>query len=118
MRWRSWISLSGMGRSAERIALVTSSLTTSSLTKHLHDAQSAPYLRYFNTKMKREADVPIDEELEQAIRDHQQRVLERWPRHGCPLSAAAREGVGKAADVRRQLPADAPPLAGDLRHPQ
>jgi hypothetical protein len=79
MRWRSWISLTGMGRSAERIALVTSSLTTSSLTKHLHDAQSAPYLRYFNTKMKREADVPIDEELEQAIRDHQQRVLERWP---------------------------------------
>ena len=30
--------------------------------------------------MKREAAVPIDEELEQAIRGHQQRVLERWPK--------------------------------------
>lgn len=46
----------------------------------LHDGQNAPYLRYFNTKMKREAAVPIDEELEQAIRDQQQRALERWPK--------------------------------------
>jgi integrase len=45
----------------------------------LHDGQDAPYLRYFNTKMKREAAIPIDEELEQAIHDHQQRVLDRWP---------------------------------------
>ena len=30
----------------------------------IHDGQGAPYLRYFNTKMKREAAVPIDEELE------------------------------------------------------
>ena len=29
----------------------------------LHDGQGAPYLHYFNTKMKREAAVPIDEEL-------------------------------------------------------
>jgi hypothetical protein len=33
----------------------------------VHDGQGAPYLRYFNTKMKREAAVPIDEELEAAI---------------------------------------------------
>jgi integrase len=46
----------------------------------LHDGQGAPYLRYFNTKMKREAAVPVDEELELAIRGHQQRVLERWPK--------------------------------------
>lgn len=45
----------------------------------LHDGQAAPYLRYFNTKMKREAAVPIDEELQVAIRDQQQRVLQRWP---------------------------------------
>jgi len=45
----------------------------------VHDGQNAAYLRYFNTKMKREAAVPIDEELEQAIREHQRHVLDRWP---------------------------------------
>ncbi|WP_255345488.1 tyrosine-type recombinase/integrase [Streptomyces chartreusis] len=45
----------------------------------VHDADGAPYLRYLNHKMKREALVPIDEELEQDIRDQQQRLLERWP---------------------------------------
>jgi integrase len=45
----------------------------------LHDGQGAPYLRYFNTKMEREAAVPIDEELEDEIRAQQRRVLERWP---------------------------------------
>lgn len=44
-----------------------------------HDGQGAPYLRYFNTKMRREAAVPIDEELEAAVRDQQRRVLDRWP---------------------------------------
>jgi len=45
----------------------------------LHDGQGAPYLRYFNTKMRREAAVPIDDELEAAIRDQQRRVLDQWP---------------------------------------
>jgi len=45
----------------------------------LRDGQGAPYLRYFNTKMRREAAVPIDEELEAAIRDQQRRVLDQWP---------------------------------------
>jgi integrase len=45
----------------------------------LHDGQGAPYLRYFNTKMRREAAVPIDEELEASIRDQQRRVLDQWP---------------------------------------
>ncbi len=35
------------------------------------DAEGAPYLRYFNHKMKREALVPIDEHLRQAITDQQ-----------------------------------------------
>jgi len=35
------------------------------------DAEGAPYLRYFNHKMKREALVPIDEHLRQAIVDQQ-----------------------------------------------
>src|ERR1019366_10530461 len=45
----------------------------------LHDGQGAPYLRYFNTKMRREAAVPIDDELEASIRDHQRRVPGQWP---------------------------------------
>jgi integrase len=45
----------------------------------IHDGQGAPYLRYVNTKMNREAAVPIDDELETAIGARQQRVLQRWP---------------------------------------
>ncbi|WP_200824835.1 tyrosine-type recombinase/integrase [Nonomuraea solani] len=45
----------------------------------LHDGQGAPYLRYLNTKMKREAAVPIDERLEADIVEQQRRVLHRWP---------------------------------------
>ncbi len=36
----------------------------------VHDADAAPYLRYYNHKMKREALVPIDEELERLIGEH------------------------------------------------
>jgi integrase len=43
------------------------------------DADQAPYLRYFNHKMKREALVPIDEELHQLIGQQQRRLLVRWP---------------------------------------
>lgn len=39
----------------------------------------APYLRYFNHKMKREALVPIDQEVEADIVAQQQRNLQRWP---------------------------------------
>jgi integrase len=48
------------------------------------DTDGAPYLRYHNTKMKREALVPIDEKLWREIREQQQRVLQRWPA-GTPL---------------------------------
>ena len=51
----------------------------------LHDSQGAPYLRYFNTKMRREAAVPIDEELQAAIVDQQRRVLDQWPDHATCL---------------------------------
>ena len=43
------------------------------------DAGGAPYLRYRNHKMNREALVPIDEQLQQLIAEQQQRVLQRWP---------------------------------------
>jgi hypothetical protein len=39
----------------------------------------APYLRYLNNKMARQAAVPIDEELQAEIRVQQQRVAARWP---------------------------------------
>ena len=39
----------------------------------------APYLRYYNHKMKREALVPIDDELTALIREQQQRVLGLYP---------------------------------------
>ena len=39
----------------------------------------APYLRYYNHKMKREALVPIDDELTALIREQQQRVLALYP---------------------------------------
>lgn len=43
------------------------------------DADGAPYLRYHNTKMKREALVPIDEELRAMIAAQQDRNRQRWP---------------------------------------
>ena len=45
----------------------------------IRDADGAPYLRYFNHKMDREALVPIDEELEHAIGKQHQRLQDRWP---------------------------------------
>ena len=45
----------------------------------VHDGAGAPYLRYFNHKMRREAAVPIDPDLETQIRAQQQRVAQRWP---------------------------------------
>jgi integrase len=49
----------------------------------VHDGQGAPYLRYLNNKMKREAAVPIDDELEGDIRAQQHHVADRWP-HDIP----------------------------------
>jgi integrase len=45
----------------------------------VRDADGAPYLRYYNRKMKREALVPIDEELPALISGQQDRNRERWP---------------------------------------
>jgi integrase len=44
----------------------------------VRDAQGAPYLKYRNTKMRREALVPIDDQLASQIHDQQQRVQARW----------------------------------------
>ena len=78
----------------------------------LHDGQGAPYLRYFNTKMRREAAVPIDEELEAAIRDQQRRVLDQWPDGTTCLFPRERANVsGNLPLADEDLPADAGPLA-------
>jgi integrase len=62
-----------------RCGLRASDACTLSFDCLLHDRHNAPYLRYFNNKMGREAAVPIDEELEAEIRTQQQRVTDRWP---------------------------------------
>ncbi|WP_405065049.1 tyrosine-type recombinase/integrase [Kribbella sp. NBC_01510] len=43
------------------------------------DGDGAPYLRYFNHKMRREALVPIDAELERELGEQRHRVRDRWP---------------------------------------
>jgi len=43
------------------------------------DGSGAPYLRYRNHKMKREALVPLDDELLALIGDQQQQILDRFP---------------------------------------
>ncbi len=48
----------------------------------IRGGDDAPYLRYFNRKMKREAVVPIDDEVEADIVAQQQRVAGRWPGGG------------------------------------
>ncbi len=49
-----------------------------------YDANNAPYLRYVNHKMKREALVPIDEQLEKAITAQRETVREAY-RGSSPL---------------------------------
>lgn len=43
------------------------------------DADGAPYLRYRNHKMKREALVPVDEELHRLVLAHQRVLADCWP---------------------------------------
>lgn len=45
----------------------------------IRGGDGAPYLRYLNNKMGREAVVPIDEEVEAGIVAQQQHVAGRWP---------------------------------------
>ncbi|MEE2058021.1 tyrosine-type recombinase/integrase [Rhodococcus artemisiae] len=61
----------------------------------LHDGQGAPYLRYFNHKMRRESAVPIDEELETEIRCQQEKVTARWPEHRHLFPAVNGNAIGR-----------------------
>jgi integrase len=67
-----------------RCGLRISSATTLPRDCVVTDAAGAPYLRYRNTKMKREALVPIDEELQALISGQHDRIRERWP-DGTPV---------------------------------
>jgi integrase len=61
-----------------RCALRASDACTLGFDCLVHDGQGAPYLRYLNHKIRREAAVPIDEELQTEIRAQQTRVTARW----------------------------------------
>jgi integrase len=67
-----------------RAGLRISSALTLAYDCVVRDGDGAPYLRYLNTKMKREALVPIDEELTEQIHAQQQRVRQQWP-NGTPI---------------------------------
>lgn len=60
----------------------------------IHDGQGAPYLRYRNHKMRREAAVPIDEQLERDVRDQQARVAGCWPDEHPHLFPALTQNAG------------------------
>lgn len=60
----------------------------------VRDVDGAPYLRYYNHKMKREALVPIDEELEADITAQNKRVLDPWPDGACPHLFPAEKANG------------------------
>ena len=85
----------------------------------VRDADGAPYLRYYNRKMKREALVPIDEELEALIARQRERNRERRP--AGPRSCSPRPTAnidGTRPDRLQHLPGRALPVAGRLRHPR
>jgi integrase len=67
-----------------RCGLRVSSAAGLALDCTVTDAGGAPYLRYYNTKMKREALVPVDDELFRQIGEQKQRVLQRFPA-GAPV---------------------------------
>jgi integrase len=66
-----------------RCGLRISSVLTLAYDCIARDADGAPYLRYVNTKMKREALVPIDDTIVERIGHQQQRLQQQWP-NGTP----------------------------------
>ena len=71
----------------------------------LHDGQGAAYLRYLNHKMRREAAVPIDDDLEAEIRAQQQRIATSWPAATpAPVPAAQGQRRRTASVDLLQLP--------------
>jgi integrase len=67
-----------------RCGLRVSSAVTLDWDCVVTDDAGAPYLRYWNTKMKREALVPADEDITAMIAAQRDRVRRRWP-DGTPV---------------------------------
>jgi integrase len=71
------------------------------------DPDGAPYLRYYNHKMRREALVPVDEELTGQIAAQRRRTAERWaggtpvlfPRPHANLRGTRPTGAGTYRDA-------------------
>lgn len=61
----------------------------------VRDGQGAPYLHYTNHKMRRDAFVPIDAELAEAIATGQQAVLAEFPGATCLLPRPTRNLDGR-----------------------
>lgn len=61
----------------------------------VRDGQGAPYLRYVNHKMSRDAFVPIDDQLAGAIAAQQHAVITAFPQSGCLLPRRTRNLDGK-----------------------
>jgi len=61
----------------------------------VRDGQGAPYLRYVNYKMSRDALVPIDDGLAEAIIAQQRGVIVMFPQAGCLLPRRLRNIDGK-----------------------
>ena len=85
----------------------------------VRDADQAPYLRYLNHKMSREALVPIDEELQAAITGQQCRVREPLaPGDTGLVSPGPGQPRRQQAGQPLRLPARARRVAAALRHPR
>ena len=84
----------------------------------VRDAQSAPYLHYTNHKMRREAFVPIDTDLADAITRQQQAVLAELPSATFLLPTADAEPGRPAAVQHRHVPRRADRMAARLRRPR
>ena len=75
------------------------------------DADGAPYLRYYNTKMKREALVPIDDELRAMIGAQHDRIRLRWP-DGTPVLFPGRTPTSTGPAPSPAAPTAKPSTAG------
>jgi integrase len=74
----------------------------------VHDGQGAPYLRYTNHKMRRDAFVPVDTELAEAITAQQHAVLTEFAEAVYLLPRPTRNPDGK-------LPFSTATFRGELR---
>jgi integrase len=61
----------------------------------VRDGQGAPYLRYVNHKMSRDAFVPVDDGLAEAIIAQQREVTGQFPQAGCLLPRRLRNIDGR-----------------------